>query len=229
MGDEPSPTLLYLNLQALNTREPRRIHIAPPDGNPETDPALTTLVALRIIPSYDAPRYSPILFCVGDERVFQVSFSGEAPLTHRQSETLGVYDLVKAPLEPVQLPGRGGACRAFLLVKQVLSELQAPTCARELRQLLLQPVQAPCIARFDALDQAWIWAIKWARANRRLDDGQQTQLAVVRKLYHHVRQRYEERMGDVGSEKIQIYVETTLKNILDDYRFCAVREFIHSV
>jgi hypothetical protein len=204
-------TLLYLEMAARNTRP--GIHVAAPWVEPVAQPALL------IVPSYRAPRYAPVLFCVGDgARVFQVSFAhDEAPLTREQSEVLALYDLAKAPLTPLQLPGDGGACRALALVARVLERLQDPSSERELQTLLREPIGVCAALGYDALDAAWLAAIKWARASQRSDE-RLTLVAAARNLYDHVRQRYEEKMLD--AEKLQSYVERTLENILEDYRFC---------
>ena len=167
-----SPALLYRNLVARNTREPRRIAIAPPPDDVDIllkrSSELESLVALRIVPNYAAP-FAPVLFCQ-DGQIVTCSFGGSSsPITPDQTNILDYYALTRnAVVVPLQLDGEPSACRALLLVKHVLESLSAPTSRRELTQLL-QSARAPsslsleCQTRFDVLDQAWLWANKWAR------------------------------------------------------------------
>lgn len=226
------PHLLYRNLLCYNRREPRRIHIAPPPGMElaRTD-ALEALVELRIVPNYTAPFYAPVLFCAGTgskASVMQVSFHEPLALTDHQSETLVRHSLSEAPLTPLQLGGDAyrGACLTIALVRYVLERLDAPTCASELRHWLREAeyavpgdreeLNALYVSRFDVLDQSWLRAIQWARLRHTQPE---TQLAGAQTLHRTVRRRYEERLQ--SREEQQRWMERTLKNVLEDYRFCS--------
>jgi hypothetical protein len=229
VSDPIPPSLLYRNLVARNAREPRRIYIAPPPLHDEAmrSPDLESLVALRIVPNYSEP-FTPVLFCDGSgDQVVVCSFNGAgSPLSAAQMDVLERYNLTKAALIPLQLDGSPSACRTLLLIKHVLERLSAPTSQRELMHLLKQQTQSMdasqlrslCQTRYDVLDQAWLWAIKWARLSS--STPQRNQLKLARELHQRVKRRYDEKQEGRTEEKVQTATETTLRNILHDYRYC---------
>lgn len=240
--EEFPPLLLYRNLVARNVRDPLRIAIEPPSPTTlrgvqriDVSSKLESLVALRIVPNYTQP-FAPVLFFgVADAQIIVCSFGdGATPLTAEQASALEQYDAVKASLVPLQLEGLPSACRSLLLVKHVLERLQSPTSQREL-MFLLQQAAAPygeqlrlqCQTRFDVLDQAWLWAIKWSRlAHPRADMKQpenrrRAQVRAARDLYMHVKTTYQQRLtAEQNNEKnVQAFTERTLYNMMRDYRY----------
>lgn len=226
--EELTPLLFYKNLVACNVREPRRVQIVSPDFDTTQRPVGTPeerLVALRIIPNYQAP-YTPVLFCVGDVLI-EAAFS-QAERSPRQNEAVSLFvnhpgDTTVVALGTSQAAERFPmTSRVILLMCQVLVQLSAPTCARELLSILQERVGEPVrvdtlaqigVRRYDVLDRGWLLAIKWAR--RRHQDQQQ-QLHAARTLYYRVRSAY----ADAKSPDIDGATERTLRNVLEDYYLC---------
>jgi hypothetical protein len=205
---------------ACNASEPWRIVILPPSGEWSPMPSdEERLVALRVVPNYEPP-FAPLVFQVGSQ-VMEVSFTAvnrtlaqTAALQGAAHETTAID--IGSTADEADYPV---TCRLVLVLRHILSRLQAPTCFRELvhhaQALVGVPQRLDSLAQLNAarnqvLDMAWIHAIKWARL-RFSDRDQKQQLASARELHGKVREAHE-RDHDA--------TERTLRNMTLDYAEC---------
>ncbi len=226
------PSLLYRNMVARNTREPRRIWLEPPDASTPTPTTERPVASLYIVPCYEAPCSPLVCWQPGARHLAVVALgpTGSATPTERQLQALGLQQQPEGMvlhLSQYVAQGEASACRALLLVAQLLQAVQAPTSVSQLQAILQQLSAATgesnrerqarlCRARFDVLDSAWLAAIKWVRL-RRPREPHEAQLTEARTLYHRVREAYSQ--ADTHEHQL-LLTERTLRNVLDDLRAC---------